>query len=48
MKAIRYYLTWLKDQLRMTGNEYVQSVARCESHLTFLLALKLFLSGVFR
>merc|ERR550539_810764 len=26
---LQYYLTWLKDQLRMTGNEYVQSVARC-------------------
>jgi len=26
---LQYYLTWLKDQLRMQGNEYVQSVARC-------------------
>merc|ERR1719348_2946158 len=26
---LQYYLTWLKDQLRMTGNKYVQSVARC-------------------
>ena len=26
---LQYYLTWLKDQLRMTGNDYVQSVARC-------------------
>ena len=26
--SLQYYLTWLKDQLRMTGNEYVQSVAR--------------------
>merc|ERR1719295_2137359 len=26
---LQYYLTWLKDQLRMAGNEYVQSVARC-------------------
>merc|ERR1711892_477662 len=25
---LQYYLTWLKDQLRMQGNEYVQSVAR--------------------
>ena len=35
-QTIRYYLTWLKDQLRMTGNEYVQSVARCESQFAFL------------
>ena len=33
---LQYYLTWLKDQLRMTGNDYVQSVARCESQITFL------------
>jgi len=26
---LQYYLTWLKDQLRMQGNEYIQSVARC-------------------
>lgn len=26
---LHYYLTWLKDQLRMPGNEYMQSVARC-------------------
>lgn len=26
---LQYYLTWLKDQLRMQNNEYVQSVARC-------------------
>merc|ERR1719397_494836 len=26
---LQYYLTWLKDQLRLQGNEYVQSVARC-------------------
>ena len=26
---LQYFLTWLKDQLRMQGNEYVQSVARC-------------------
>ena len=25
---LQYYLTWLKDQLRMQTNEYVQSVAR--------------------
>merc|ERR1719179_67362 len=26
---LQYYLTWLKDQMRMQSNEYVQSVARC-------------------
>lgn len=26
---LQYYLTWLKDQLRMPNNEYIQSVARC-------------------
>ena len=26
---LQYYLTWLKDQLRMQTNEYVQSVAGC-------------------
>lgn len=26
---LHFYLTWLKDQLRMPGNEYIQSVARC-------------------
>lgn len=26
---LQFYLTWLKDQLRMQNNEYVQSVARC-------------------
>ncbi|KAG1671953.1 V-type proton ATPase subunit H [Nymphon striatum] len=26
---LHYYFTWLKDQLRITGNEYMQSVARC-------------------
>ncbi|KAA0188880.1 Atp6v1h [Hyalella azteca] len=26
---LTFYLTWLKDQLRTTGNEYVQCVCRC-------------------
>merc|ERR1712045_898889 len=26
---LRFYLTWLKDQLRAPNNEYIQSVARC-------------------
>jgi len=26
---LQYFLTWLKDQMRMQQNEYVQSVARC-------------------
>lgn len=26
---LTFYLTWLKDQLRTPGNEYVQSVCRC-------------------
>ncbi len=26
---LQLYLTWLKDQLKAPGNEYVQSVARC-------------------
>uniref|UniRef100_A0A2R5L869 V-type proton ATPase subunit H n=1 Tax=Ornithodoros turicata TaxID=34597 RepID=A0A2R5L869_9ACAR len=26
---LQYYLTWLRDQLRMPNNEYIQSVARC-------------------
>nr|CAH7733984.1 unnamed protein product [Callosobruchus chinensis] len=26
---LHFYLTWLKDQLRMQNNEYIQSVARC-------------------
>ncbi|CAB4065228.1 ATPeV1H [Lepeophtheirus salmonis] len=26
---LHFYLTWLKDQLRMPGNDYIQSVARC-------------------
>lgn len=26
---LQFYLTWLKDQLRAPGNEYIQSVARC-------------------
>jgi len=26
---LQYYLTWLKDQLRLPNNEYIQSVARC-------------------
>ncbi|XP_076340120.1 V-type proton ATPase subunit VhaSFD [Tachypleus tridentatus] len=26
---LHFYLTWLKDQLRMPANEYIQSVARC-------------------
>ncbi|XP_023240741.1 V-type proton ATPase subunit H-like [Centruroides sculpturatus] len=26
---LHLYLTWLKDQLRIPGNEYIQSVARC-------------------
>eukprot|EP00096_Caligus_rogercresseyi_P005373 TRINITY_DN2071_c0_g1_i1.p1 TRINITY_DN2071_c0_g1~~TRINITY_DN2071_c0_g1_i1.p1 ORF type:complete len:476 (-),score=151.99 TRINITY_DN2071_c0_g1_i1:246-1673(-) len=26
---LQFYLTWLKDQLRMPGNDYIQSVARC-------------------
>lgn len=26
---LQFYLTWLKDQLRAPGNEYIQSVVRC-------------------
>ena len=26
---LQFYLTWLKDQLRATGNDYIQSVVRC-------------------
>lgn len=26
---LMYYLTWLKDQLRVPGNEYIQTTARC-------------------
>jgi V-type H+-transporting ATPase subunit H len=26
---LTFYLTWLKDQLRIQGNEYMQAVARC-------------------
>lgn len=26
---LQHYLTWLKDQLRMPNNDYIQSVARC-------------------
>ncbi|KAK7867797.1 hypothetical protein R5R35_001210 [Gryllus longicercus] len=26
---LHFYLTWLKDQLKQTNNEYMQSVARC-------------------
>ncbi|KAL1122374.1 hypothetical protein AAG570_003779 [Ranatra chinensis] len=26
---LTFYLTWLKDQLKLTNNEYMQSVARC-------------------
>uniref|UniRef100_T1JCY2 ATPase V1 complex subunit H C-terminal domain-containing protein n=1 Tax=Strigamia maritima TaxID=126957 RepID=T1JCY2_STRMM len=26
---LHFYLTWLKDQLRMASNEYIQSSARC-------------------
>lgn len=26
---LTFYLTWLKDQLRSPGNEFLQSVARC-------------------
>lgn len=26
---LQHYLSWLKDQLRMPNNEYIQSVARC-------------------
>ncbi|XP_056643629.1 V-type proton ATPase subunit H isoform X2 [Diorhabda carinulata] len=26
---LHFYLTWLKDQLKMQNNEYIQSVARC-------------------
>lgn len=26
---LHFYLTWLKDQLQLPGNEYIQSVARC-------------------
>lgn len=26
---LHFYLTWLKDQLRLPNNEYIQSVARC-------------------
>jgi len=26
---LNFYLTWLRDQLKVSGNEYIQSVARC-------------------
>jgi len=26
---LHFYLTWLKDQLKTTGNDFIQSVARC-------------------
>lgn len=26
---LHFYLSWLRDQLKLTGNEYLQSVARC-------------------
>jgi V-type H+-transporting ATPase subunit H len=26
---LNYYLTWLKDQMKISGNEHVQTVARC-------------------
>ena len=26
---LKFYLTWLKDQLKASNNEYIQSVARC-------------------
>jgi len=26
---LQYYLTWLKDQMKVPGNEYLQTVARC-------------------
>lgn len=26
---LQYYLTWLKDQMKVSGNEYLQTVARC-------------------
>ncbi|KAH0564450.1 V-type proton ATPase subunit H isoform X3 [Cotesia glomerata] len=26
---LNFYLTWLKDQLKLSNNEYIQSVARC-------------------
>lgn len=26
---LNFYLTWLRDQLRIQGNEYLQSIARC-------------------
>lgn len=26
---LNFYLTWLKDQLQVVGNEYVQTTARC-------------------
>ncbi|XP_077293301.1 V-type proton ATPase subunit VhaSFD isoform X2 [Arctopsyche grandis] len=26
---LNFYLTWLKDQLKLNNNEYIQSVARC-------------------
>merc|ERR1719187_2655525 len=38
---LQYYLTWLKDQLRMQGNEYIQSVARCLQMLLRIDAYRL-------
>merc|ERR1711976_498171 len=26
---LQYYLTWLKDQMKLPSNEYLQTVARC-------------------
>jgi len=38
---LQYYLTWLKDQLRMQNNEYIQSVARCLQMLLRIDAYRL-------
>jgi len=43
---LQYYLTWLKDQLRMTANEYVQSVARCLQMLLRIEAYRQAFVGV--
>lgn len=26
---LTFYLTWLKDQMQIPGNEYIQTTARC-------------------
>jgi len=38
---LQYFLTWLKDQLRLQNNEYIQSVARCLQMLLRIDAYRL-------